>query len=404
MNAEEQLRIIKRNTIEIITEEELLAKLKKSLQEKKPLQCKLGFDPSAPDLHLGHAVVLHKIKDFQNLGHDVVIVLGDFTGRIGDPTGRSEARPQLTEEEVMANAHTYQEQLFKILAPEKTRVVFNSKWLGILTFAEVIELAARYNVARMLEREDFAKRYQGGHAIGIHEFFYPLMQGYDSVALGADVEFGATEQKFNLLMGRHLQKEYGQEPQIAVMSPILTGLDGKQKMSKSLGNYIGINEPANEIYGKAMSLPDELMFEYFQLATVLEPGEIAALKTGLEKGSLHPRDAKMRLARELVKLYWGWEQAKAAEKNFKHVFQQNLVPENVPKVILSRDLQNESIQVWRLLVLTGMASSNSEARRFINQGGVRVNGEKVTSLGAEAKVVSGLLLQIGKRRFLEISF
>ncbi len=404
MNAEEQLKVIRRNTVEIITEEELLLKLKKSIKEKKPLRCKLGFDPSAPDLHLGHAVVLHKIKDFQDLGHKVIIILGDFTGRIGDPTGRSDSRTQLTEEEVLANSKTYQEQLFKILDPEKTEVLFNSSWLGKLTFAEVIELAAKYNVARMLEREDFSKRYHGGHAIGIHEFFYPLMQGYDSVVLRADVEFGATEQKFNLLMGRHLQREYGQEPQVAVMSPILTGLDGQQKMSKSLGNYIGISEPPSEIYGKAMSIPDELMLEYFCLAAFLEPEEITKIKNGLDNGSLHPRDAKMRLAGELVKLYYGWEQAREAEDNFKKVFQKNLIPKNIPQKRLPRELQDANIEVWRLLALSGLASSNSEAKRFIQQGGVKVNGQRVTSLETGVKVATGLVLQVGKRRFLEITF
>ncbi len=404
MKAEEQLDVIKRNTEEIISEEELLDKLKKSIARNKPLRCKLGFDPSAPDLHLGHAVVLHKINDFQKLGHQVTIILGDFTGRIGDPTGRSETRKQLTEEEVMANSLTYQEQLFKILDPEKTEVVYNSAWLGKMDFASVIELAGKYTVARMLEREDFSKRYREGQAIGVHEFFYPLMQGYDSVVLQADVEFGATEQKFNLLMGRHLQREYGYEPQVALMTPVLIGIDGKQKMSKSLGNYIGIHEPPEEIYGKIMSIPDELMMDYFRLTTRLSQGELSEVESDLASETCHPRDAKMKLAREVVSLYHGDEKARLAENNFVHVFQQNLIPSNVPQVTLAPDLKNEQIIVWRLLTLTGLASSNSEARRLIKQGGVKVNSEKVLNIEAEIKVTDDLLLQVGKRKFVKIAF
>ena len=404
MKAEEQFEVIKRNTEEIISEEELLNKLKKSIAIKKPLRCKLGFDPSAPDLHLGHAVVLHKIRDFQKLGHHITIILGDFTGRIGDPTGRSETRKQLTEEEVMANSLTYQEQLFKILDPEKTEVVYNSAWLSKMDFASVIELAGKYTVARMLEREDFSKRYREGQPIGVHEFFYPLMQGYDSVALKADVEFGATEQKFNLLMGRHLQREYGLEPQVALMTPVLIGVDGKQKMSKSLGNYIGIHEPPEEIYGKIMSIPDELMMDYFRLTTRLSQEELSMLESELASGACHPRDAKMRLAMEVVALYHGEEKARSAENHFINVFQQNLIPANVPQVTLSPELKNDEIIIWRLLTLTGLASSNSEARRLIKQGGVKVNRDKVLNVDAEIKVTEDLLLQVGKRKFARIGF
>lgn len=404
MKAEEQFNIIKRNTEEIISEEELLNKLKRSMEQKMPLRCKLGFDPSAPDLHLGHAVVLNKIRDFQTLGHQVTIILGDFTGRIGDPTGRSETRKQLTEEEVMANSLTYQEQLFKILDPEKTEVVYNSYWLSKMNFAEVIELAGKYTVARMLEREDFSKRYREGQAIGVHEFFYPLMQGYDSIVLKADVEFGATEQKFNLLMGRHLQKEYGHEPQVAIMTPVLVGIDGKQKMSKSIGNYIGINEAPEEIYGKAMSIPDNLIMDYFKLTTRLEPEEISRLESELDKGVSHPRDVKMRLAHELVALYHGETKAGYAEDNFKNVFQRNLVPENVPQVKLTPDIENNNINAWKLLTLAGLVSSNSEARRLVKQGGVKINSEKVLDVDSEVKVTDGLLLQVGKRKFAKIIF
>lgn len=402
MKAEEQLEVIKRNVVEIITEEELLEKLRRHEKESKPLRCKLGFDPSAPDLHLGHAVVLHKIKDFQELGHEVIIILGDFTGRIGDPTGRTETRRQLSEEEVLANSKTYQEQLFKILDPDKTMVVFNSTWLAKMDFAQVIELASKYTVARMLEREDFSRRYREGLPIGIHEFFYPLMQGYDSIAIQADVEFGATEQKFNLLMGRHLQREYGQEPQVALMTPVLIGLDGKQKMSKSLGNYIGISEPPGEIYGKVMSIPDDLMLDYFRLTTTLPEAEILEIESKLMKKDLHPRDAKMRLAREIVAIYHGWEKAKEAEDGFIRVFQQNMIPADVPGIKLPPDLLNQKIKVWKLLTLTGLAETNSEARRLIRQGGVKINGEKVSDIEAEVRAASGLFLQVGKRRFIQI--
>ncbi len=324
MNVRQQFEIIKNNTVEIIAEEELLKKLAHSVTTGKPLRVKLGLDPSAPDLHLGHAVVLHKLREFQELGHQVIIILGDFTGRIGDPTGRSEARRQLTDEEVLQNAATYREQVFKILDPAKTEVVFNSEWLAKLNFADVIKLAARYNVARMLEREDFSKRYKEQQPIGIHEFFYPLMQGYDSVFLHADIEFGATEQKFNLLMGRHLQREYGQDPQVCIMMPILVGLDGTQKMSKSLKNYIGITEEPGQMFGKAMSMPDQLMPEYYKLATDYTMGQVAEVEKALADGSLHPRDAKLCLARRIVQLYHGREAAEQAEQ-VKQAFQ-SLLP------------------------------------------------------------------------------
>lgn len=303
LTLEQQLRIIKRGAAEILPEELLTEKLKRSISTGKPLICKLGLDPTAPDIHIGHTVVLRKLRQFQDLGHQIVIVIGDFTGRIGDPTGKSETRKQLSEADVQHNARTYQQQIFHILDQEKTKVVFNSSWLSPLNFSDVVKLAAQYTVARMLEREDFNKRFKEGRAISIHEFFYPLMQGYDSVALHADIEFGGTDQKFNLLMGRHLQQEYGQEPQVAITMPILEGLDGINKMSKSLGNYIGITEPAGQIYGKAMSIPDELMIRYFELVTDLNLDEIDALKAGLENGTVHPRDAKMKLAHTLARFY-----------------------------------------------------------------------------------------------------
>ncbi len=398
MNAREQFEIIKGGTVEILQEEDLLKKLEKSINTGKPLIGKLGFDPSAPDLHLGHAVVLHKIKDFQDLGHDVVIILGDFTGRIGDPTGRSETRKQLTEEEVIVNAKTYQEQIFKILDPDKTRLVFNSEWLQKLNFVDVIELSSKYTVARMLERDDFSKRFKENYPISIHEFFYPLMQGYDSVAIEADVEFGATEQKFNLLMGRHLQKEYGQQPQIAITMPILVGLDGIKKMSKSLGNYIGISEPPGEIYGKAMSIADEFMMEYFHLTTRLDPQEILKLEEGLKSGDLHPKVLKMKLARELVSMYYSETEALAAEQNFQQVFKQKEIPSEIPEVTI----EEESVWIVKLLTETGLLPSKSEARRMIKQGAVKVNGEKVTDIEGMTQIENGAVLQVGKRKFVRI--
>ncbi|MDW7739843.1 MAG: tyrosine--tRNA ligase [Bacillota bacterium] len=397
LSAAEQYEILAENTAEIITEEEFKKKLERSVTEKKPLRCKLGIDPSAPDLHLGHAVVLHKLRQFQELGHHIIIILGDFTGMVGDPTGRSETRKQLTEAEVMANARTYQEQIFHILDKDKTELVFNSQWLAKLTFADVIRLASSLTVARMMEREDFTKRYQENIPISIHEFFYPLMQGYDSIAIRADIEFGATEQKFNLLMGRQLQRDYGQEPQVAFTMPILVGTDGVQKMSKSLGNYIGITEHPDEIYGKTMSISDALMPEYFHLATSLSSHEIKDILSNMKKQILHPRDAKMRLAREIVTLYHGEKAARDAELRFKKVFQKGEIPSEMG----SFDCKAPS-PVVDIMVRSGLVSSKSEARRLIQQGGVRINGETVGSTDLELTSKEEVVLQVGKRKFLKI--
>ncbi len=403
MNAREQFELIKRNTMEIISEEELLKKLERSIALDKPLQIKVGLDPSAPDLHIGHAVVLHKMREFQELGHDIIIILGDFTGMIGDPTGRNETRKQLTVEEVHANAQTYREQLFKIFDEKKTRVVFNSSWLAKLDFAAVIKLASKLTVARMLEREDFSNRLKNQLPISIHEFFYPLMQGYDSIALTADVEFGATEQKFNLLMGRHLQREYGQEPQVAIMMPILTGLDGEQKMSKSLGNYIGIDEPPGEIYGKAMSIPDELMPEYFRLCTDFSPREIADMEAGLKSGALHPRDVKMRLAGRLVAIYHGEEASLKAAEEFKKIFQRGDLPSEMPEHSVAGALETDgSVGIIKLLTRARLVNSTSEARRMIDQGGVKLDGEKVVDHHHTFIPVEGSVLQVGKRKFARL--
>ncbi|OAT79379.1 tyrosine--tRNA ligase [Desulfotomaculum copahuensis] len=400
---DEQLEIIKRGTVEIVPEDELEEKLKRAMTTTKPLKIKLGLDPTAPDIHLGHTVVLQKMRQFQELGHEVIIILGDYTARIGDPTGKSETRKQLTEEQVQANARTYEKQIFKVLNPERTRLVFNSQWLAPLDFAQVIQLAAKSTVARMLERDDFARRFREGLPISIHEFFYPLMQGYDSVALQADVELGGTDQKFNLLMGRTLQKEYGQEPQIAIMMPILEGLDGVHKMSKSLGNYIGIDEPAREMYGKTMSLPDELMLRYFELVTPVPLDELRRIADGLASGELHPRDVKMRLAREIVSFYHGPEAAGEAEAEFKRVFQQHDLPGEIPGFRVTAEMLADG-HIWlpRLLQQAGLVASTSEGRRMIQQGGVKVDGEKVIDPASLLSPVDGMVIRAGKRKFIRL--
>ncbi|NPV52047.1 MAG: tyrosine--tRNA ligase [Firmicutes bacterium] len=403
MEPEKQLEIIKRKTAEIVSEEDLLDKFEKAQEENRPLRIKLGLDPSAPDIHLGHAVALRKLKEFQDLGHEVTLVVGDFTGRIGDPTGKSETRKQLSEAEVLANARTYQEQAFKILDPGKTRVVFNSSWLAPLKFEDVIVLASKYTVARMLEREEFAQRFDEGRPIYIHEFFYPFMQGYDSVALHSDVELGGTDQKFNILMGRMLQREYGQDSQVAVLMPILTGIDGEKKMSKSLGNYIGVNDPPAEMYGKTMSIPDELMIMYYDLATDLTEDEVRRIEDGLQAGRLHPRDAKRRLAREIVALYHGPGAAQEAEEEFDLIFKSGDVPDDVPEVSIDRGELSEG-RIWapKLLALAGLAKSSSEGKRLIEQGAVRIGSERILDPAATVELRDDMLVRVGKRRFAVI--
>ncbi len=400
---EEQLAILKTGAAEIIPEEELVAKIGRSLTLGRPLIIKLGLDPTAPDVHLGHTVPLQKMRQFQDLGHEAVIVIGDFTGRIGDPTGKSETRKPMTAEQLLENAETYKEQIFKILDPDKTRVTFNSEWLSKLTFEDVIKLASTTTVARMLERDDFAKRYAAGLPVSIHEFFYPLMQGYDSVALKADVELGGTDQKFNLLMGRTLQKDFGQEPQVALTTPILEGLDGVQKMSKSLKNYIGVYEPAREMFGKTMSLPDELMIRYFERVTKVPVKEIRLLEAGLAKGTIHPRDLKMRLGREIVTIYHGADEAEKAQAEFIKMFQQKQAPEEMPKISVAHLLGTDgTIELVSLMVSAGLASSRRGARRLIEQGGVRLRDEKVADPMAMVTVNSGDVLKVGKRKFIQI--
>jgi len=404
LDVQSQLEVIKRGTAEIIPEDELVKKLEKSIKLNKPLKIKLGLDPTAPDIHLGHTVVLQKLRQFQDLGHKVIIIIGDFTGRIGDPTGRSDTRKQLTEEEVLANAETYKEQIFKILDPNKTTMRFNSEWLGAMNFTEVIKLAAHYTVARMLEREDFSKRFKEGLPISIHELFYPLMQGQDSVELEADVELGGTDQKFNLLMGRHLQKEAGQEPQIALMMPILEGLDGVQKMSKSLGNYMGVTESPKEMFGKAMSIPDELMVRYYELVTRVSLDEVKVIKEGLTSGTLHPRDAKLRLGREIIKIYYTEQAAIQAQDEFLRIFQQGDLPDEIPEFrVDAGELVEGKINLPKLLHLAGLVESTSEARRLGKQGAIKVDNKKIEDVNADILVKDGSIIRIGKRKFIKLA-
>lgn len=399
---EEQIKIIKKGAEEIINCDDLKGKLARALKMGSPLTVKLGLDPTAPDIHLGHTVVLRKIKQFQDLGHRAVIIIGDFTGTIGDPTGKSKTRRPLSQAKVIENAATYEKQLFRILDQAKTEVRFNSEWLSKLNFADVIRLASKCTVARMLERDYFQNRFQEHESIGIHEFFYPLMQGYDSVELRADVELGGTDQRFNILMGRDLQKNYGQESQVAIFMPILEGVDGIEKMSKSLGNYIGINEEPDNMYGKVMSIPDTLIGRYFELVTDVHPDELVEIKEALRQGNTNPRDLKMKLAREITALYHGHDAASLAEEQFKKVFQRREAPENIMEYKIPASMLHDGlVDVVTFLVATGFSSSNSEARRLIMQGGVKVNGTKINSFKISG-LSDGDIVQAGKLKFLKI--
>ncbi len=391
-----QIAELSRGATELLLEPELL----KKLQRGKPLVVKAGFDPTAPDLHLGHTVLINKLRRFQEFGHQVVFLIGDFTGLIGDPTGRNATRPPLTPDEVAANAETYQRQVFKILDPEKTRVEFNSRWMGPMTAAGLIQLAGKHTVARMLERDDFSKRYKSGQPIAIHEFLYPLVQGYDSVALKADVELGGTDQKFNLLMGRHLQEVYGQEPQVVLTMPLLEGLDGVNKMSKSLGNYIGITDAPEEMFGKLMSISDELMWRYFDLLSFRSNADLQKLKTDVAAGR-NPRDVKFELGLELVARFHSPEAAGLARDAFIARFQKGALPESIRQVTLV--LEGEEIGLALLIKQAGMAASTSAATRLIDQGAVKVNSEKVTNIKSAVRLGATVLLQVGKREFAEIS-
>ena len=398
---EEQLELIERGVVDCISREELKNKLARSANTGKPLKIKAGFDPTAPDLHVGHTVLLQKMKHFQDLGHEVYFLIGDFTGFIGDPTGKSETRKPLTREDIAKNAETYKEQVFKILDPEKTKIAFNSEWLGKIDSFDMIRLASELTVARMLERDDFKKRFEGGRPISIHEFLYPLIQGYDSVAMEADVELGGTDQLFNLLVGRDLQRSRGQEPQIVLTMPLLEGLDGINKMSKSLGNYIGITDPANDIYGKTMSVTDELMFRYYELLSDLTSYEIDKLKQGLEQGALHPKEIKQKLARELTARFHSEEEAVQAQQNFENVFAKHDLPDDLPEFKLSSD---EPVWLPKLMVDSGMVSSTSDGRRMIKQNAVSIDGEKVGDTNFAVEPAGDLILKVGKRRFCKVVF
>ena len=397
LEPEKQLEIIKRGTEEIITEEELLSKLKRSRSEGRPLRVKAGFDPTAPDLHLGHCVLLKKLRDFQDLGHTVIFLIGDFTAMIGDPSGRIETRPALSEQEVSENAKTYERQVFKILRRDRTEVVFNSTWLGKMSAKELLELASLENVARMLEREDFRKRYTMGAPITLKEFLYPLIQAYDSVSLKSDVELGGTDQKFNILLGRDVQRHFNQEPQVAVFVPILEGLDGVRKMSKSLGNYIAIEDPPEEIFGKVMSISDTLMWRYYELLSRRSREEIEEMRL-----KWHPMDAKKALAFEITAWFYGEEEALKAQRDFEKKFSERVFPEDAREVVLQR---KDGITVLDLVLLSSQrVKSRGEAKRLIEQGGVSIDGEKVTDTKALVPYRDQLKLKIGKREFVKVRF
>jgi tyrosyl-tRNA synthetase len=396
LTPEEQLAELKRGTAEILLEEDLLRKLKRG----KPLRIKAGFDPTAPDLHLGHTVLINKMRRFQDFGHDVIFLIGDFTGLIGDPSGRNATRPPLTPEDVKANAATYQEQIFKILDPQKTIVEFNSRWMNAMSSVGLIQLAAKHTVARMLERDDFHKRYKGGQPIAIHEFLYPLVQGYDSVALKADVELGGTDQKFNLLVGRQLQEAYRQEPQVVLTMPLLEGLDGVNKMSKSLGNYIGVTEKPDDMFGKLMSVSDELMWRYFDLLSFRANAELTQLRSEIAAGR-NPMSAKFELAQEITTRFHGTTAARSALDNFRSRSQKGEMPDEIPK--RTEYIETDTIAIGPLLKQSGMAASSSEANRLIGQGGVRLNGEKLTDVKQQLQAGNVYVLQVGKRQFAEIT-
>ena len=392
---EESLAIIKRGADEILLEAELVEKLKKN----KPLRIKAGFDPTAPDLHLGHTVLINKLRQFQDLGHEVLFLIGDFTGMIGDPTGKSATRPPLTRDDVIENARSYEQQIFKILDPEKTLVMFNSSWMNEMSPSDLIQLAAKHTVARMLERDDFSKRYKNGQPIAIHEFLYPLIQGYDSVAMKSDVELGGTDQKFNLLVGRELQKHYGQEPQVVLTMPILEGLDGVQKMSKSLNNYIGIDEAPDEMFGKIMSISDELMWRYFELLSFLPEEDIEKFKKDIEEG-INPRDIKFVLGEEIVTRFHSADAAKQARENFIARFQKGAMPDDIDEVSL--EAGSDGIGLPNLLKEAGLVSSTSEAMRMIKQGAVKIDSEKVESKDMMFVPGAEHIFQVGKRRFAKV--
>ncbi|MCB9730479.1 MAG: tyrosine--tRNA ligase [Deltaproteobacteria bacterium] len=407
-SVDDQLELLLRGVVDFHVEAELRQKLERSRQTDTPLRVKAGFDPTAPDLHLGHTVLLTKMRHFQDLGHQVVFLIGDFTGLIGDPTGRSATRKALTPAQIAANAETYKTQVFKILDPERTEVAFNSTWMNTLGAQGMIELAARYNVARMLERDDFKKRFHSGQSISVHEFLYPLVQGYDSVALRADVELGGTDQLFNLLVGRHMMKEYGLEPQCILTTPLLEGLDGRledgvlvgQKMSKSLDNYVGIDEPALEIFGKLMSVSDDLMWRYYQLLSTLAPARLAALEKDVRSGDAHPRDAKIGFATEIVARYHGDSAAAGASAEWQRIYSQGELPADMPELSIAADA--EGAPLLNVLREAGLVASGGEARRMLAQGAVSVDGERIEDLEHRLAAGGDYVVKVGKRRYARI--
>jgi tyrosyl-tRNA synthetase len=398
LSANEALKILKRGTVEILPEVDLVRKLDRFEQTGKPLKVKWGADPSAPDLHLGHTVVLRKMKEFQDLGHEVIFVIGDFTARIGDPTGRSDTRKPMTPEEVARNAETYFRQVFRLLKKERCRVVYNNDWLGKLKLADILKYSSKFTVARTLERNDFSERFKSGQSIGVHEFLYPMMVAYDSVVLEADVELGGTDQTFNLLAGRELMSELGLEPQVCLTMPLLVGLDGVQKMSKTLGNSIAIEDPPQEMFGKAMSIPDSLIMNYFELVTTLNEAACRKIKAQLTDPTTNPRDIKVRLGKEIVGLYHSKEEAEKAAGDFDRIFKEKQIPEDMPVHVVGEP------RVWivKLLTSSGLATSSSEARRLISQGAVEVDGERVSDPETLVDLSQERILKVGKRRFLKV--
>ncbi len=398
MTIDEQLEFLKKGTVDVIREEDLRKKLGRTEKTGKPLRVKLGLDPTAPDIHVGHTVVIRKLKAFQDLGHTVIFLIGDFTGMIGDPSGKNVTRPPLSREEINVNAETYKRQMFKLLDPEKTELRFNGEWLDKFTAADFVKLCAKTTVKQILERDDFTKRMAEEKPISLHELLYPLVQGYDSVALEADVELGGTDQKFNLLMGRNLQREFDQEPQVIITTPLLEGLDGVNKMSKSLGNYIGIDEPAVEMFGKVMSISDDLMWRYYELLTDLSPTAIFNLRSEIENGK-NPRDLKVALARSIIKDFHSEADADAAEEDFIKRFVQKEQPDEIEE----KSVAAGSYPLAQLIADVGLATSKGEARRLVEQGGVKINGEKATASNAEISIdESGVVIQVGKRKFLKV--
>ncbi len=399
MTIDEQLSYLKKGTVDFIREEDLKAKLERSAKTGVPLRVKLGLDPTAPDIHVGHTVVIRKLKAFQELGHTVIFLIGDFTGMIGDPSGKNVTRPPLSREEVAANAETYKAQMFKLLDPEKTELRFNGEWMDKFTAADFVRLCAKTTVKQILERDDFTKRMEEEKPISLHELLYPLVQGYDSVALHSDVELGGTDQKFNLLMGRSLQREFDQEPQVVITTPLLEGLDGVQKMSKSLNNYIGIDEPADEMFGKVMSVSDELMWRYYELLTDEAPDDISALRARCESGKENPRNAKVALAKLIIKDFHSAAAADEAEQEFNKRFVKKEIPDDIEEMSVTAG----TYRLPDLLTTTGMAGSKGEAKRLIEQGGVKIDGEKATNSAAEIDVsTDAILIQVGKRKFLKV--